>query len=164
VNTAPHLRMGFSNISVTFFAAVHILVKSAFLIQKGAIYLSAIGYIQVRAYTSYAQLPLQDVAIAITASDGTAIALRLTNRNGLITPIEIPVPDKAESQSPDPPETPFTTVNLYARKRGYEQVESENLQVFADTTTYQNLEMIPLSELPGSWDQTVIYDTPPQNL
>lgn len=126
--------------------------------------MSATGYIQLRAYTSYAQFPLQDVAIAVTASDGTAIAMRLTDRNGLIEPIEIPVPDKAESQSPDPSQKPFTTVNLYARKQGYEKIESENLQVFAETTTFQNLEMIPLSELPGSWDQTVIYDTPPQNL
>ena len=44
------------------------------------------------------------------------------------------------------------------------KVEAENLQVFADTTTYQNLEMIPLAELPLNWDQTVIYNTPPQNL
>ena len=68
------------------------------------------------------------------------------------------------SLQPDPPELPFATVNLYARKQGYEQVESENLQVFADTTTIQNLEMIPLAELPFGWDQTVIFDTPPQNL
>ena len=79
-------------------------------------------------------------------------------------PIEIPVPDREESLQPDPPERPFATVTLFARKQGYEQIESENLQVFADTTTYQNLEMIPLSELPGAWDQTVIYNTPPQNL
>lgn len=124
----------------------------------------ATGYIQVRAYTSIAQFPLEDVAIAVTAADGTAIALRITNRNGRIDPIEIPVPDKVESQSPDPPERPFAVVNLYAHKRGYEQVESENLQVFADTTTLQNLEMIPLSELPNAFDQLVIYDTPPQNL
>ena len=39
-----------------------------------------------------------------------------------------------------------------------------NLQVFADTTTNQNLEMIPLSELPGAWNQTEIFDTPRQNL
>lgn len=122
------------------------------------------GYIQVRAYTSAAQLPLTDVAITVTATDGTAIAMRLTDRSGQITPIEIPVPDKAESLQPDPTERPFATVNLYARRKGYEQVEAENLQVFADTTTYQNLEMIPLSELPNQWDQTVIYDTPPQNL
>lgn len=122
------------------------------------------GYIQVRAYTSVAQLPLNDVAITVTATDGTAIAMRLTDRSGQIPPIEIPVPDKAESLQPDPAQRPFATVNLYARRRGYEQVESENLQVFADTTTQQNLEMIPLSELPNQWDQTVIFDTPPQNL
>lgn len=122
------------------------------------------GYIQVRAYTSTAQFPLKDVAITITATDGTALAMRLTDRNGRVEPIEIPVPDKSESQSPDPGETPFTSVNLYARLKGYEQVESENLQVFADTTTIQNLEMIPLAELPQSWDQTVIFNTPPQNL
>ena len=90
--------------------------------------------------------------------------MRLTDRNGLTAPTEIPVPEKSESQSPDPVERPYAIVNLYARKKGYEQIESENLQVFAETTTYQNLEMIPLSELPGSWDQTVVYDTPPQNL
>ena len=126
--------------------------------------MSATGYIQVRAYTSRAQFPLQDVAITVTATDGTAIAMRLTDRNGLIRPIPIPVPDKAESQTPDPPERPFALVNLFAHLRGYERVESENLQVFADTTTLQNLEMVPLSELPSSWDQPVIFDTPPQNL
>ena len=122
------------------------------------------GYITVRAYTSNARYPLQNVAISVTAADGTAIAMRLTDRNGLITPIEIPVPDRSESLQPDPAERPYTAVNLYARKQGYEQVESENLQVFADTTTNQNLEMIPLAELPEQWDQNVVYYTPPQNL
>ncbi len=126
--------------------------------------MSATGYIQVNAYESFARLPLRDVAITVTSTDGTAIAMRLTNRNGQITPIEIPVPDLSESQSPNPPEQPFATVNLYAHLRGYEQVESENLQVFANTVTDQDLMMIPLSELPNQWDQTVIFDTPPQNL
>lgn len=126
--------------------------------------MSATGYIQVHAYTGNARLPLQDVAVTVTAEDGTAIALRLTDRSGRIRPIEIPVPDKAESQTPDASQRPFAVVNLYARIKGYEQIENENLQVFADTTTDQNLEFIPLSELPGKWNQTVIYDTPPQNL
>ena len=126
--------------------------------------MSATGYITLRAYTSNAQFPLENVAITVTASDGTAIAMRLTDRNGLIQPISVPVPDKSESLTPDPPERPFALVNLYARRRGYEQVESENLQVFADTTTNQNLEMIPLAELPEQWDQNVVYYTPPQNL
>lgn len=124
----------------------------------------ATGYIQVHAYSSYAQLPLENVAIAVTSTDGTAIAMRLTDRSGQIAPIEIPVPDLAASQSPEPGEKPFTSVNLYAHLKGYEQIESENLQVFADTTTLQNLEMIPLAELPQSWSQNVIFNTPPQNL
>ena len=126
--------------------------------------MSAMGFIQVNAYTSNARLPLQDVAVTVTAEDGTAIAFRLTDRSGRIRPVESPVPDKAESQSPNSGQRPFATVNLYARLRGYEQIENENLQVFADTTTDQNLEMIPLSELPGQWNQTAIFDTPPQNL
>ena len=126
--------------------------------------MSAKGYITAHAYTSYALLPLQNVAITVTAPDGTAIAMRISDRNGLIVPIEVPVPDKAASQSPDTGEKPFTVVNLYARLKGYEQIEIENLQVFADTTTNQNLEMIPLSELPNRWDQIAIFDTPPQNL
>ena len=124
----------------------------------------ATGYIQVHAYASFAQLPLENVAVTVTATDGTAIALRLTNRSGQIVPIPVPVPELSESQSPDPGEKPFTSVNLYAHLKGYEQIESENLQVFADTTTLQNLEMIPLAELPQSWSQNVIFNTPPQNL
>ena len=126
--------------------------------------MSATGYIQVNAYESFARLPLKDVAITITSEDGTAIALRLTNRNGQITPVEIPVPDLADSQTPNPSERPYAVVNLYAHLRGYETVEAENLQVFADTVTDQNLMMVPLSELPSQWDQTVVFNTPPQNL
>ena len=131
---------------------------------KGEITLPETGYIDVLAYTSIAQIPLENVAITVTSSDGTAIAMRLTNRNGSITPIEIPVPERSSSQSPNTGVIPFTSVNLYARLEGYEQVENENLQVFADTVTRLNLELIPLSELPASWDKTTVFDTPPQNL
>ena len=126
--------------------------------------MSTTGYIQVLAYTSSAQYPLKNVAIVITATDGTAIAMRLTDQSGKIAPIPISVPPLAESQSPDPTERPYAVVNLYAHLTGYEQTEAENLQVFAGTTTVQNLEMNPLSELPDAWDQTVVFDTPPQNL
>ena len=127
--------------------------------------LSAKGYIQVHAYTSYAQIPLKDVAVSVTDASGAAIALRLTNRSGLLdVPIAIEVPDLSSGQSPNTGVIPFATVNLYARLRDYEAIEIENLQIFPDITTLQNLEMIPLSELPSTWDQTDTFDTPPQNL
>lgn len=126
--------------------------------------LASTGYITVHAYSSFAQLPVKDAAISITASDGTAIAMALTDRNGQIKPIPIPVPDREASLTPNPSEKPFTNVNLYARAKGFEQAEYENLQVFSGTVTNQNIELIPLSELPGAWNQTAIFDTPPQNL
>ena len=124
----------------------------------------ATGYIQVHAYTSFARLPLQNVAISVSAEDGTAIALRITDRSGRIEPIPIPVPELSASQAPDTGQIPFTTVQLVARLKGYEQIRVERVQIFADTVTDQNLELIPLSELPGAWDQSEDFDTPPQNL
>ena len=132
---------------------------------KGVDILSATGYIQVRAYTSYAQIPLKDVAISITDTGGAAIALRLTNRNGqLDAPVEIEVPDLSAGQSPNTGIIPFASVNLYARLNQYEAIEIENLQIFPGRTTVQNLEMIPLSELPQSYNKLEVFDTPPQNL
>ena len=118
----------------------------------------------MHAYTGFARIPIEDAAVTAAAEDGTVIALRLTDRSGLISPIPIPTPPRQESLSSNPEERPYTVVNIYARKNGYEQIESENLQIFPDTVTDLNLEFIPLSELPGRWDQTQVFDTPSQNL
>lgn len=126
--------------------------------------MSSTGYIQARAFTSSAQLPLKDVAIVITATDGRAIAMRLTDSSGLMRAVEIPVPDKSESQEPNPAVLPYTQVDLYAHLEGYELVESKGLQVFPGTTTFQALEMIPLSEFPELTEEMVVYQNPPQNL
>lgn len=132
---------------------------------KGGVVLSAKGYIQVHAYTSTAQIPLQDVAVTVTDTSGSAIAMRLTNRSGMLDiPIEITVPDLIASQTPNTGVIPFAVVNLYARLENYEEIEIENLQIFANTVTLQNLELIPLSELPDSWNQAEIFNTPAQNL
>ena len=105
------------------------------------------------------------VAVTITGLDGSAIAMRLTNRSGTLdSPIAITVPDRSASQSPNTGIIPYTDVNLYARFENFETIEIENLQVFADTLTVQDLAMIPLSELPDSFNKTEIFNTPPQNL
>lgn len=129
------------------------------------IILAATGYLQVRAYASTALIPLKDVAILITDPNGAVIANRLTNRNGLLdAPIPITVPDRSESLQPSAGSVPFTKINLYARLEGYEEIEAENVQLFADTITVQNLEMIPLSEFPENRNLVEIFDTPEQNL
>ena len=79
-------------------------------------------------------------------------------------PIAISVPDLSASQSPNTGIIPFSVVNLYARQKDFEQIEIENLQVFADTVTNQELKMIPLAELPDQWNKTEIFNIPAQNL
>ena len=133
--------------------------------RKGGNFLSAIGYLQIHAYTSKAQIPLKDVALTLTDLSGSAFAMRLTNRSGqLDDPLAIEVPDLSASQSPNTGVIPFASVNLYARLENFEEIEVEHVQVFADTITVQNLEMIPLSELPGNWNKAEIFDIPAQNL
>lgn len=127
--------------------------------------MSATGYLQVHAFTSNAQIPLKDTAVTITDKSGAAIAMRLTNRSGLLdTPIDLIVPDLSAGQSPNTGIIPYAVVDLYAKHPDYEEVAVENVQIFPDTVTLQNLEMIPLSELPEQWNKAELFLTPSQNL
>lgn len=126
--------------------------------------MSAIGYIRVDAFTSRARIPVEDAAVTVVDDTGRLLGLRLTDSSGQTTPIRIEVPNLENSQTPDTGLPAFTTVNLYARAEGYEQVLARGIQVFADTVTTQDLPLIPLSEYPEKFNQAEIFDTPPQNL
>lgn len=126
--------------------------------------MASVGYIQVHTFASNARIPLSGVAISITAPDGTLIATRLSDRSGLITPVELPVPPISAGQTPNTGEIPFATVTIHAQIPGYDQITANEVQVFPDTVTNQDLEMIPQSELPEAWDKAEYFDTPPQNL
>lgn len=127
--------------------------------------MSSTGYLQIHAYTSAAQIPLQDTAVTITDKSGSAIAMGLTNRSGLLdTPVAISVPDPEAGQSPNTGLIPFATVNLYAKHRQYEEILAKDIQIFPNTVTLQNLELIPLSEFPEKWNRAEQFETPSQNL
>ena len=122
------------------------------------------GYLQFYAYTGNARLPLRDVAILVTDSNGSLVKMGLTDSSGRYGPIPVEVPDRSESLTPDPTERPYGTVNVHARLKNYEQIQADNIQIFAGIITNQNLEMIPLSELPDQWSKTELFNTTPQNL
>ena len=91
--------------------------------------------------------------------------MRLTNRSGqLDSPIPISVPNRNAGLTPDTGVIPYATVKLYAKLTDFEEIDVEGLQVFPGTTTDQNLEMIPLSELPKSWNKAELFQTQTQNL
>ena len=122
------------------------------------------GYLQLFAFTSRARLPLRDVAVMISDSNNKVIAMGLTDRNGKFGPIAISTPDRVSSLEPGNTSQPFSTANVHARLENYEQIEADDIQLFANTLTTQNLEMIPLAELPDKWTKTESFITPPQNL
>ena len=126
--------------------------------------MSAIGFLQVKATTSRARLPLENVSVRVVAEDGALLALRLTDSSGNTEPIKLEVPARADSQTPDPEQQPFIQLSIYARAEDYSQIQVQNVQVFAGTTTVQELNFIPLSELPGQWNETEIFNTPIQDL
>ena len=123
----------------------------------------AFGYIQAKAYTSRAQLPVEDATVSVVDENGRLLGLRTTNSSGLTTPIRLEVPDPAQSQSPGDPR-PFAAVNLYARTEDYEQVLVRGIQVFPDTVTTQELQFIPLPEQPASRNRVEVFNIPPQDL
>jgi len=132
---------------------------------KGGITLSSTGYIQVHAYTSNAQIPLKDTSVTITDLDGSAIAMRLTNRSGQFEqPVSIPVPDLSAGQTPNTGIVPFTSVNIFGKAKDFEEINIENVQVFPNTITIQNLEFIPNSEFPLQWIKAETFQIPAQNL
>ena len=91
--------------------------------------------------------------------------MRLTNSSGILDDyIQISVPDLSASQSPDTGIIPFTTVDLYARLEDYEEIYIKKLQVFPDTVTFQDLEMIPLSDLLDDRNKSETFEITPQNL
>lgn len=126
--------------------------------------MSATGYLRLRAFTSRAEIPLKDVAITITDSQGKTIAYRTTDRSGLTDLLPIETPELSAGTSPNTGVLPFGRVNIYAHLDGYEQIDAEDVQIFPNTVTDQELAMIPLSELPGKWNQAEIFQTPAQNL
>ena len=103
------------------------------------------------------------MAVTVTDKNGSLIGMMLTDRSGLTGQIQVTVPDKADSLTPNNAQ-PFTLVDLSAHLNGYELIRARDLQLFADTVTYQELEMTPLPELPAQWSQSQTFDTPPQNL
>lgn len=118
-------------------------------------------------YTSDAMLPLEDSTVTITQRqlDGIEelLAIRITDESGNTERIAVQTPELPASQAPSQ-EAPYSTVDVTAEHPLYERIIVKNVQVFPDIVTRQELQLIPLSVLPEAWDQTEIFDVPPQNL
>lgn len=125
------------------------------------------GYLLARVFTSDAMIPVEDATVTVTQKtpDGLTelLAVWLTDESGATRSISIPTPDLAASQAPSK-ERPFSLVDVTAEHPQYERIIVEDVQIFPDTVSEQNLQFIPLDEAPEVWNQTETFNVTPQNL
>lgn len=124
------------------------------------------GYLTVRTYASRAQLPIEGAVVTLTqptAQGSKLIASRITDENGQISVIPIPTPNRTESLSPGAAK-PFATVELTVDHPSYDRVLIENLQIFSDIVTQQNIALLPRSDLPEAYNLTEVVDITAQPL
>lgn len=109
------------------------------------------GTIKAVVYISQMTIPIENAKVYIyQENEGktTLIATRQTDKNGETELVEIDTPDKSESLAPleNGSPNPFASVNIFAEADGFRSVLIHDAQVFAENTTVQRVEMIPLAE------------------
>ncbi len=126
----------------------------------------ATGYIVVNVYTSRAQIPLIDAQVSVTSGAGAnskLLGFRTTNESGQTAPISISTPDLELSLSPSKI-VPFAICDIKISHPSYYTLTITNVQIFANTQTIQNVELIPLEENSLPEDRFISRNTPSQNL
>lgn len=126
------------------------------------------GTVTAQIVTSNAQIPISGATLTITRErpDGgqELLAVRMTNEDGFTEPFDVPTPPAADSQTRQPGQTPYTLVDLYGERSGYDRVFIRNAQVFPGVRTLQQIVLIPTPTLPQSYSLTQQFDIPPQEL
>ncbi|WP_209343555.1 spore cortex-lytic protein [Flavonifractor sp. AGMB03687] len=129
--------------------------------------MAATGTILTRVFTSQAQIPVAGATVAFTqrSTEGrhALLALRVTDANGRTQPVRVGTPDPSASESPGTI-TPFAVCDIWVESPGYELLVVENVQIFPNTETLQELELIPLPEQSATLLPENPVNVPPQNL
>ncbi|MBQ7954063.1 MAG: hypothetical protein IJ332_04925 [Clostridia bacterium] len=107
------------------------------------------GSLLVRTYIADMLIPVRDVRVTVTENNGNGeeiLAFRLTDENGKTDIIEIDTPDMELSLDQNNTLKPFTSVNIKVEKEGFIIFIIQNVQIFANRLSEQNIEMIQLPE------------------
>ena len=128
------------------------------------------GRLSVRVYTSQAEIPLQGATVVVTGrgKDGRnqLISVQVTDRSGLIQPVEIAAPPPADSTSPQEAgkQAPFSLCSVWAEHPGYAMLQAAGVQIFPGVETVQDMMLIPLGEGESSLQHRGTRDITAQSL
>lgn len=131
--------------------------------------MNASGRLNVRVYTSRAQIPVEGATVVVTGKGKSGklelLSIQTTNSSGSIAPVEIATPLEAESTSPENNGTaPFAVCDVWAEHPGFAMLVVENVQIFPGVDTFQAMDLSPLGEGESSLMETQVRDIPAQNL
>ena len=114
------------------------------------------GYLVVQVTTARGAIPLEGAQVSILTyepldpppddpTDGTAVALLTTDRDGNTPTIRLPSPPCSNSQSPDAGR-PYALYQCTVRLKGYYDRTYVGIPVYEGITVIQPVVMIPLPE------------------
>ncbi len=124
------------------------------------------GFLTARIYTSRGNLPVAEAIVTVRQTEGgrtNIIAKRTTGKNGQITPVTIPAPDKSLSLQPGDNDV-FSVVDVRVDHPLYYTVVIKNVQIFAGETTVVDTPLIPLPDNQRNDEMADEFVESPQNL
>ena len=105
------------------------------------------GTARVRVYTAGGALPIANSIVRITGADEDNRFVEysvLTDADGLTKILNLPSPEKSYSLSPNAKEVPYAIYDIEITADGYYTKRINNVAIFSDVETLQEVNMIPL--------------------
>lgn len=127
------------------------------------------GSLVVFVTTARSAIPVQDARVSIFKPDTKQLlGFRRTNAEGIASRFETTTPNIDLSLTPQNPdnayETPFAIFDVQVDHPKYQSVLIEDVQVFSDRESIQNVDLIPLAEYADENNLTETFPIPPQSL
>lgn len=128
--------------------------------------MSGTGLLTVRISTSDAELPIENATVTVTQDTPGGVdllAVRISDRSGVVPDIAIATPALSESLSPGGP-IPYTVVDVTVDHPGYDRALIENVQLFAGVQSQQDISLVPQSRTPEVFNMTDVVNITAQDL